>query len=181
MIRLSIIFYCIIWFSYGAMIQQLPSYRAILLVDKFSWGHKLAPFLMTFIQWSPMVMKRLSSLEITGREGWASWWEAEAETREGEFRAPDETYDLNSSLHASPNPDASALPTGAASTVPSPGSSCRAEADDALCRLPRVPDVAVHATFWSRHLEGQWSVPSCRLIAASDAGSVCELIGTWSP
>ena len=103
--------------------------------------------------------------------------------REGEFRAPDEANDLNSSLHASSNPDASALPTGSASTVPSPCASCRAEADDALCWLPGIPDVAVHATFWSRHLEGQRSVPSSCLIALSDSlrSQRMWINRNWSP
>ena len=101
----------------------------------------------------------------------------------GEFRAPDEANDLNSSLHASSNPDASALPTGSASTVPSPCASCRAEADDALCWLPRIPNVAVHATFRSRHLKGQRSVPSCRLIASSNwlHSQLMWINRNWSP
>ena len=125
---------------------------AILLVENISWGAQTCFFSNVFY---PVICNDYETVVLSLNSSSWSRWEAEAETR-GEFRAPDEAYDLNSSLHASSNPDASTLPTGSASTVPSPSASCRAEADDALCWPPGIPNVAVHATFWSRHLEGQW-------------------------
>ena len=92
--------------------------------------------------------------QIPGREGWTSWWEAEAETRERSFRAPDETYDGNSSLYASSHHDGLPIHSGTNGTLPSPRASSRTETDDALCWLPRISDVAVDDTLWSRHLEG---------------------------
>jgi hypothetical protein len=114
-------------------------------------------FLLTF-------MNLFLFLQIPGREGRASRREAETETGEGESRAPDEADGIGSSLHAPSDPDAGAFRPGAPNSIPCPGPSCRAEADDALRRLPRVPNVAVHAAFRGRHLEGQRGVPSCRMI-----------------
>lgn len=104
-------------------------------------------------------------LPISGGEGRASWWEAEAESREGDIRAAGEDSDCNSSLHASPHIDASTVPTSTTCPLPPcPGASRGAEADDAFCWIPGVPDVAVHAAFRSRHLQGQRSVPACRVM-----------------
>ena len=117
LIRPSIIGYC--YCIYGSLVVLWPSsYQVVcntLLVETFSWGAQTCFFSNVFY---PVICNDYETVVLSLNSSSWSRWEAEAETR-GEFRAPNEAYDLNSSLHALSNPDASALPAGSASTVPS--------------------------------------------------------------
>jgi len=134
LIRPLIIGYCI----YGSLVVLWPSSCQVvcntLLVETFSWGAQTCFFSNVFY---PVICNDYETVVLSLNSSSWSRWEAEAETR-GEFRAPDEAYDLNSSLHASSNPDASALPTGSANTVPSPGARCKEETAPARHELDEL-------------------------------------------